>query len=1121
MKKIFITLLLLLTVVCSINLSTVATYADTPDDNQEVISYTETVYPRSGAYSGLKAGEITVGLTQEGFKESTGVIIMTGTKINITTAPGYVIKSVTLTSADTNNLILGATPDLQSTKDSDKVWTLTGFEPGQNYQIHNLSTAYKLYSVTVTYENHIHTEFNRTGDKNSHWDGCVCLYKLNEEPHSWDEGTVTKEPTHTSKGEKKYTCPDCDVVKTEAVSPSLTDAKVNITLSGVLTYNGEAQTQGVVVTYGGQVLKENVNYTVRNNVNTEVGDYRLTVKGNGMLTGTVEIEYSIGKGTYDMSGVTFADATVTYDGNAHPLAILGDLPAGVTVTYENNDQVNAGTHTVVAKFTGDTDKYNAIPDMTATLTVEKATYDMSGVTFAGATVTYDGNAHPLAILGDLPAGVTVTYENNDQVNAGTHTVVAKFTGSDNYNAIPDMTATLTVEKATYDMSGVVFADKAVTYNGSAFSIEATNLPTGVTVTYDNNGKTSVGTYTVVAKFTGSDNYNTIPDMEATLTVNKATYDMSGVVFADKAVTYNGSAFSIEATNLPTGVTVTYENNGKTSVGTYTVVAKFTGDADNYNAIPDMEATLTVNKATYDMSGVTFGDKTVTYNGSAFSIEATNLPTGVTVTYENNGKTSVGTYTVVAKFTGDADNYNVIPDMEATLTVNKATYDMSGVVFADKTVTYNGSAFSIEATNLPTGVTVTYENNGKTSAGTYTVVAKFTGDADNYNAIPDMEATLTVNKATYDMSGVTFADATVTYDGNAHSLAILGDLPAGVTVTYENNGKTSAGAYTVVAKFTGDADNYNVIPDMEATLTVNKATYDMSGVVFADKAVTYNGSAFSLVATNLPDGVTVSYENNGKTEPGKYTVTAKFTGSSNYNAIPDMTATLTVKQSSFTFLTDAENAEDEIENDFFVSCETGVDPDANLIVEMIETKTSTEDLEQFLEKNQRIGVAYDVKLLKDGATVQPDGTLQFKVLIPADLRGKDFEIMHIHAGSEKNILSYTIDGDYVIFETDKLSEFVFVYETGSLVWLVIVLACLALAEAGALVFLMNKNDKVKRVKLGAAYPPFLFGMFIPGWQIVCVAALAAVVVGLAAVDVIYALKLVNNTTSAVDEGAVEE
>ena len=37
---------------------------------------------------------------------------------------------------------------------------------------------------------------------------------------------------------------------------------------------------------------------------------------------------------------------------------------------------------------------------------------------------------------------------------------------------------------------------------------------------------------------------------------------------------------------------------------------------------------------------------------------------------------------------------------------------------DKTVTYDGSVYSIEATNLPAGVSVTYENNGKTEAGEY-------------------------------------------------------------------------------------------------------------------------------------------------------------------------------------------------------------------------------------------------------------------------------------------------------------------------------------------------------------------------------------------------------------------
>ena len=221
----------------------------------------------------------------------------------------------------------------------------------------------------------------------------------------------------------------------------------------------------------------------------------------------------------------------------------------------------------------------------------------------------------------------------------------------------------------------------------------------------------------------------------------------------------------------------------------------------------------------------------------------------------------------------------------------------------------------------------------------------------------------------------------------------------------------------------------------------------------------------------------------------------------------MTATLTVKKSSFTFLTDSDNADNEIENDFFVFSATGIDPEAKLFVEMIEVNTSTEDFTKFLDKNQRIAVAYDVKLLKNGVAVQPDGTLQFKVLIPAELRGKDFDIMHIHAGSEKNMLSYTIEGDYAIFETDKLSEFVFVYEISSFTWLIIALLCLAIVEACTLRFFMGKNRKGYIAKFRAVYPPFLFGMFIPNWQAACLAALAIVVAGLTIANVLCALKLV--------------
>lgn len=74
---------------------------------------------------------------------------------------------------------------------------------------------------------------------------------------------------------------------------------------------------------------------------------------------------------------------------------------------------------------------------------------------------------------------------------------------------------------------------------------------------------------------------------------KKTYDMSGVVFEDLTIEYDGQPHSIIATNLPAGVTVDYENNSKTEVGTYTVIAHFYGDSANYEHITDKATTLTI------------------------------------------------------------------------------------------------------------------------------------------------------------------------------------------------------------------------------------------------------------------------------------------------------------------------------------------------------------------------------------------------------------------------------------------------------------------------------------------------------------------------------------------------
>ena len=102
---------------------------------------------------------------------------------------------------------------------------------------------------------------------------------------------------------------------------------------------------------------------------------------------------------YDLSGITFDDQTVVYDGQEHSLEINGVLPKGVIVNYSNNNFINAGTYRITAEFLDEYRHNSFISEMTATLTIEKAEYDMSGVTFDSKAFVYDGEKHTLEING--------------------------------------------------------------------------------------------------------------------------------------------------------------------------------------------------------------------------------------------------------------------------------------------------------------------------------------------------------------------------------------------------------------------------------------------------------------------------------------------------------------------------------------------------------------------------------------------------------------------------------------------------------------------------------------------------------------------------------------------------
>ena len=806
----------------------------------------------------------------------------------------YSDYTITATYDDSSTETITLISDYISQTDNDKLSTVGTHDITVTYQ--NVSA-----SFTVTLKNH---DFDGITfeDIETTYDGTEKTIAVTGAPSN---ATVTydKETTYINAGTYTVTATvNLANYNSLELTATLTINKATYDMSGVVfndnsvTYNGQAHN---LLIEGNLPFGVSVSY--ENNNNANAGTYTVTANFTGdsnyneIQSKTATL--TINKATYAMDDISFSGNTVTYNGQVHSLAIEGNLPTGVSVSYENNNQINAGEYVVKAKFTGN-ENYNLIEDKTATLIINKATYDMSNISLDEKTVTYNGQEHSISIVGKLPQGVTVEYENNNKTDAGEYTVTAKFIGdTENYNLIENKTAKLTINKATYDMSQVVFEDKTVVYNGQKHSITATNFAEGITATYENNEQTDVGTYTVTVKFAGNKNYNTIENKTATLTINKATYDMSNVNFSDKTVTYNGQAQSILATNLPLGVTATYENNEKTDVGEYTVTVSFTGDSKNYNAIEGKTAKLTIIKAS--VSGISFSGKSFTYDSTKKNLAiAGELPEGVSVIYKNNEKTNAGTYTVTASFTVD-ENYEEIPDMTATLTINKATYDMSAVDFSGKTVTYNGNVHSLEVVNLPDGVTVEYEDNGQINAGRYIVTANFVYDFLNYNEISSIQALLIINKATYNMDDVSFVGGNFTYDGTPKSIYITGTLPTGVNVTYKNNAQTNAGSYTVTAEFTGDTDNYNKITARTATLLINKANYNMSFVRFTSKSFVYDGTEKSLaVSGTLPTGVSVSYANNGQINVNEYTVTAKFAGDeNNYNAISDMTATLTITQAT--------------------------------------------------------------------------------------------------------------------------------------------------------------------------------------------------------------------------------
>ena len=559
-----------------------------------------------------------------------------------------------------------------------------------------------------------------------------------------------------------------------------------------------ARTYGFAAVWAG-----NDNY----NIVTENGDFKVNKVDSSIDVAVDTIDFSEDAViSVKLADDATGEVVITVNGEDYTAAIENGV-ASVTVS-----DLEAGDFTVAVKYAGD-NNYNGATG-SAEFSVLKITPDMD-VTVDSAVFGED-----LTVVAVLPADATgevvITVNGKDYsvviengvasatvpgINAGYYTIVVKYAGDNNYNAV-DVTKGVNVAKADAALNviidsvdyGNVFTvnavltgvnnapltgDVIVTVNGKDYTVNVVNGKGNVT-----GVKLAAGTYDFTAKFAGDNNYNDVGDSgnfkvnkvdsaidvavsdikvgeDAVITV-KLLSDATGSV----TVTVNGKDYTEPVVNGIANVKVS-----GLKADTYDVAVKYSGD-NNYNdAVATSSFTVSKVDPTMDVTvdGIVFGeDLTVE---AVLPADATGKVvivvdgTSYTANITDGKATQVvkdltaGYHTVGVKYGGD-DKYNDVV-VDGFVIVDKAQ-PVLGVVIAD--VNY-GNEFAIEATltgvnSTPLNGNVIVTVNGKfyvvnvtdgkgtltgvkLAAGTYGFTAVWAGN-DNYAAV-DENGDFKVNK----------------------------------------------------------------------------------------------------------------------------------------------------------------------------------------------------------------------------------------------------------------------------------------------------------------------------------------------------------------------------------------
>ncbi|MBE6528771.1 MAG: hypothetical protein E7Z64_06415 [Thermoplasmata archaeon] len=453
-----------------------------------------------------------------------------------------------------------------------------------------------------------------------------------------------------------------------------------------------------------------VECTAQTDVNTN-GSYSLTIYGDGNFTGSISREWNIQQASLESVILTLAAESGTYTGSVQNGPTYTIKIGDVDVSGDFNDpswssdaikDVGIYTLTISSKNT------NIVPGV-KTGDFEVTAASTSDVTFnvAYPELTYTGSDQENSVTAslngvDVTADFTVTMP-EDMKNAGDKSISI---APANSNFIGSTTASFTIQSASASSEEVVvtLTSKSGVFNEQPHEVGFTVTFNDVDVTADFNGEwpedmTSTGdkTLTLTPKndnFTGeaSATYTIMPEPVSTENI---TVDFG----EDVSSVYDGEPKTARVTGGldfdDSYYTISFVKNGTDpavteflTAGTYDVIIALNdgagvdfifdgpGVSEDHRSIT-LSSALTIEKADYDMSGVSFHNATKKYNRLPQHLEISGtLPTGadgiqVTVSYSGSAITARdGPRTITAVFATESENYNVPAPMTAVLTISE-------------------------------------------------------------------------------------------------------------------------------------------------------------------------------------------------------------------------------------------------------------------------------------------------------------------------------------------------------------------------------------------------------------------------------------------------------------------